>query len=79
MPFIKIMGKKDNKKKVKKANVKEFPVDSALEQEKKNLNSKSSKESLLKPEKKQKKLKEKEIEQLLRQRKPKRRHLQQNL
>ena len=40
MPFIKIMGKKDNKKKVKKANVKEFPVDSALEQEKKNLNSK---------------------------------------
>ena len=34
------MGKKDNKKKVKKANVKEFPVDSALEQEKKNLNSK---------------------------------------
>ena len=40
MPFIKIMGKNDNKKKVKKANVKEFPVDSALEQEKKNLNSK---------------------------------------
>ena len=39
MPFIKIMGKNDNKKKVKKANVKEFPVDSALEQEKKNLNS----------------------------------------
>ena len=37
MPFIKIMGKQDNKKKVKKANVKEFPVDSALEQEKKNL------------------------------------------
>ena len=36
MPFIKIMGKQDNKKKVKKANVKEFPVDSALEQEKKN-------------------------------------------
>ena len=40
MPFIKIMGKNDNKKKVKKANVKAFPVDSALEQEKKNLNSK---------------------------------------
>ena len=40
MPFIKIMGKQDNKKKVKKANVKEFPVDNALEQEKKNLNSK---------------------------------------
>ena len=37
MPFIKIMGKKDNKKKVKKANVKEFPVDNALEQEKKRI------------------------------------------
>jgi len=34
------MGKKDNKKKVKNADVKEFPVDSALEKEKKNLNAK---------------------------------------
>ena len=38
MPFIKIMGKKDNKKKVKKANVKEFPVDSALDRCKKIVN-----------------------------------------